>query len=84
MSFNISYLRTRYLDIYLTLIHPSRCVERFELTEDKDVVINMKQVGESGNFKQDEYCVEFEQERTAERAIDYPYNLKHNSALTCT
>ena len=61
MSFNISYLRTRYLDIYLTLIHPSRCVERFELTEDEDVVINVKQAGESENFKQDEYCVEFEQ-----------------------
>ena len=48
-------------DIHLTLYHPSRCAERFELTEDKDVVINLKQEGDGEKFQQDEYCVGFEQ-----------------------
>ena len=46
--------------MFLTLIHPSRCTERFEL-RDKDVVINVKQAGDSEKLKQDEYCVKFEQ-----------------------
>ena len=38
-----------------------RCEEKFELTGDKEVVINLMQSGDYEEFKQDQYCVEFEQ-----------------------
>merc|ERR1719264_2404747 len=41
-----------------------RCEEKFELTGDKEVVINLMQSGDYEEFKQDQYCVEFEQGTT--------------------